>query len=57
MKQLVLQSWNAPYLSVVALIIFISVFIGAVFWVFRKDSKVIYDEISNLVFDEGLKND
>ena len=36
------------YLNVAAMLIFMSVFVGVIFWIYRKSSKSFYDELSEL---------
>lgn len=40
-------------LPVISMFLFLSVFVGAVLWVFRKDSKTIYEKLGNLPLDRG----
>jgi cbb3-type cytochrome oxidase subunit 3 len=42
-------------LGVLVLSLFFVVFAGVLFWVFRKNSKQIYDRIQNLPFDDERK--
>lgn len=39
-------------LPIVSMFLFFSVFVGAVFWVYRKDSTKIYQDLSALPLDE-----
>lgn len=50
MKQSVLAGFDWTILSNIALLIFLGLFIGIVFWVFRKDSNKIYREASSMPF-------
>ncbi len=52
MKQLALSQFNDVYLIVIGFFLFFSVFIGAVFWVYRKGSKKHYDYLSKLPLRE-----
>ncbi len=52
MKQLALSQFNDIYLVVIGFFLFFSVFIGAVFWVYRKGSKKHYDYLSQLPLRE-----
>lgn len=53
MKQLVLTQFDMPILTIIALLIFVSIFVGMLCWVFRKKSKGLYETMGNIVFDEG----
>lgn len=56
MKQSVLAGFDWTILTNLALIIFLSLFIGILFWVFRKGSSKIYQKASNVPFaSEGEK--
>ena len=55
MKQLVLTQFDMPVLTVIALMIFVSIFVGMLFWVFRRNSKGLYETMGNIVFEEGAK--
>ncbi|GAX61834.1 cbb3-type cytochrome oxidase subunit 3 [Candidatus Scalindua japonica] len=52
MKQLALSQYNNIYLIAIALFLFLSVFIGAVFMIYRKGSKKHYDYLSQLPLRE-----
>ncbi len=52
MKQLALSQFNDIYLVVIGLFLFFSVFIGAVFWAYRKGSKKHYEYLSKLPLRE-----
>ncbi len=52
MKQLALSQFSDIYLVAIGFFLFFSVFIGAVFWVYRKDSKKHYDYLSKLPLRE-----
>lgn len=49
----VIASMNLEILPTVALILFVSVFVGAMFWVFRNKSSELYQEISKNALDDG----
>ncbi len=53
MKSQVLSNFAWTDLTVVAFLIFLGLFIFAVYWTFRKGSKDFYDNVGNLPFDEG----
>lgn len=57
MKSLVLSNFDQPWLPLVALIIFVTVFLIMLIHIFRKTSGENYKNIQNLPFDEGVKND
>ncbi len=44
-----------PFLSLVVIgqLLFLTIFVGALFWVFRKGSKSFYDRMSSLPIDNG----
>lgn len=44
-------------LPVISMLLFASVFVGAVIWVYRKESKAIYAEVGLLPLDHPLKGD
>ena len=48
MKQSVLAGFDWTILTNIALLIFLTLFIGIVIWVFRKDSSKIYQEASSV---------
>ncbi len=52
MKQLALSQFNDIYLVAIGFFLFFSVFIGAVFWAYRKGSKKHYDYLSKLPLRE-----
>lgn len=37
-----------PWFTCVGLVLFMLVFIGALFWVFRKESRSVYERLSHL---------
>lgn len=51
MKAEVLSHFHMPWLSCIALILFMSVFIGAAIWIHRRGSKEIYRRMGELPFD------
>ena len=58
MKSTVLANWNMPLLSSFALLLFVSVFAGVLFLIFRKNSKDLYNNVSQMPLNEGSnKND
>jgi cbb3-type cytochrome oxidase subunit 3 len=53
MKQEVLSNFEWIYLSVFGLLLFLTLFLGMLAWIWRKDSKKTYEEASRLPFQEG----
>lgn len=53
MKAEVLANFQWMYLPVFALILFLALFIGVIFWILRRDSKQVYSEASQLPLNEG----
>ena len=53
MKQDLLSQFPVPMVVGMAMFLFLSVFIGAILWVYRKESTVIYSEIEKLPLEEG----
>ncbi|MBS1958558.1 MAG: cbb3-type cytochrome c oxidase subunit 3 [Bdellovibrionales bacterium] len=47
----VLSQLHWSTLPIVSMLLFASVFVGAVIWVYRKNSKAIYEEASLLPLD------
>lgn len=56
MKSQVLANWNLPTLSTFALILFVSIFVVMLLMIYRKGSKSIYSEASQLPLTEGDVN-
>jgi cbb3-type cytochrome oxidase subunit 3 len=52
MKQLALSQFTDFYLIAIAFFLFFSVFLGYVFWVYRKGTKKHYDYLSQLPLHE-----
>lgn len=52
MMQQVLAHYRLPVLSCIGLLLFLSVFSGAVAWVFRKGSGKFYASLESLPFNE-----
>lgn len=53
MKQEVLSNFEWIYLSIFALLLFLTLFIGVAAWVVRKGSNKTYAEASMLPFEKG----
>ena len=56
MKQIVLAGFDWTILTNIALVLFLSLFVGMLFWVFRKDSNNIYQEAANMPLAEEGEN-
>lgn len=52
MIQRVLAHYTLPLLSGFGLLLFLGVFIGAIFWVFRKGSGKFYSDLSALPLEK-----
>lgn len=52
MKSEGLQYFTDQYLLIIGLLIFVSLFLGFVAWVFRKDRQGLYQEVSKLPLQE-----
>jgi hypothetical protein len=48
----VLSQWHLPWLTCVGLLLFVAVFLGAVLWVCRRESRAFYAAMERLPFDE-----
>ncbi len=48
MKQEAFSYFTMGYLNVIAMLIFMSVFVGVIFWIYRKSSQSYYQKISRL---------
>lgn len=55
MKSQVLSHFTEIWLPSTALVLFISVFMVMLLYVFKKSSKQKFDVVENLPFDEGTK--
>ena len=53
MKSQVLSLFPYSWLPVTGLILFVTVFIVMLIMVFRKDSTRTYNEVSNMILNEG----
>ncbi len=53
MKSEVLSNIPWPSLSIAGFFIFLLVFIGVIYWTFRKGSKDIYKDAQSTPFNEG----
>ena len=57
MDQEVLSKFNQPWLPTMALLMFITFFVGYVFWVLKKSNKKIYDDSSTMPLNDGVKHE
>ena len=57
MKQLVLGSFDMTWMTNFALILFFSLFIGMLIWIFRRSSKELYSRVEQIPLEEGFKNE
>lgn len=53
MKQEVLSNFEWIYLSIFALLLFMTLFIGVLAWIVRKDSDKTYAEAAMIPFEQG----
>lgn len=52
MKQAALTLYHSPYLTVIGLMIFFTLFLGVVWWVSQSSRKPIYDHLAGLPLSE-----
>ena len=52
MKRQVFENFDLTILPSIGMILFLSVFLGMVIWVFRRNSKQIYNEMSQIPLEE-----
>lgn len=57
MKSQVFKNFDLTILPTIGMILFLTIFIGMIFWIYRKDSKDIYKELSQMPLDEGKSNE
>lgn len=57
LKSTALSNFDDTWLTTIAFFLFLSLFIGALVWVFRRGSNNFYDKMGNLPFAKELKND
>ncbi len=48
----VLANFHLSGMTAIGMLLFIAVFVGTLFWVFRKNSKNFYNKISNLPLED-----
>lgn len=54
MKSVALKNFPFTDLTVLGLVLFFSLFCMVIIWVFRKNSKTIYTELSNNILDQDF---
>lgn len=52
MKSIVLSQWDLPWLSNLALLLFVSVFVFMLFLIFRKGSKSYFEKIGQIPLND-----
>jgi cbb3-type cytochrome oxidase subunit 3 len=52
MKSDILTLSEYAFLADIAIVIFVSVFLGAIFWIFRPGAKRTYDALSQMPLDD-----
>ncbi|MCT4641170.1 MAG: CcoQ/FixQ family Cbb3-type cytochrome c oxidase assembly chaperone [Bacteriovoracaceae bacterium] len=57
MKSAVLAGFNQTWLTSLALLLFLSIFLIMLFYIFRKNSGKLYNEVQNLPLNDGEKNE
>lgn len=57
MKNEFLSHFSMIEIPLIAEFIFLSIFIGCIFWVFRKGSKKLYQDISKLPLEKGAHHE
>lgn len=55
MKSEVLSNFTMPGLTIAAFVIFLLFFIFVVFWTFRKGTKELYENVSEMPLSDGSK--
>lgn len=53
MKTQVLMGFEWIHLSIFALLLFLVLFIGVLYWVSRKDNRKVYKDLSELPLGDG----
>ncbi len=51
------QNFNMPYLPTLALLLFLGLFIGILFWTFSAKTRTIIKQVQNLPLEEGENNE
>ena len=57
MKSAILSQFDMTYLPVIACLIFALVFVSMLVWVFRPESKSVYQKAERLPLELGDKNE
>lgn len=57
MKSTILSQFDMTYLPVIACLIFAIVFVSMLIWVFRPESKNVYQKLEKLPLELGDKNE
>jgi cbb3-type cytochrome oxidase subunit 3 len=58
MRQMLANIQDHPMIPIVVLVLFVALFISLLFMVFRKDSKKLYEEASQMpLTDNGASNE
>ena len=55
MKSVAFENFTMTYLPAIGLFLFLAVFIMACLWVFRKNSKEFYKDLSQIPFERDQK--
>jgi len=55
MKTAVLSQFDMSILPITTMILFMSLFFGVIYWLFRQESKEIYSEAKNMPLNDGTK--
>ncbi len=50
----VMAAMNMDILPTIALLLFVTVFVGVVIWSFRKGSSKVYENVSSSALDDGV---
>ena len=53
MKAEILSTTEWTVFPLISVILFVGIFVGAVFWIFRPGAKKVYDRRSQMVFEDG----
>lgn len=52
MKSDFLASYGLVFLNCIALLLFVAVFVGALWWIFKPSNKKLFDYLKKLPFDD-----
>jgi len=52
MKSTVLSQFTMPWLTAMACLLFVGVFLGILIWTFRRGSKKVYEECGQIPLNE-----